>query len=90
MAEAHPDFVIGFISLRKLSEDPRWIYMTPGVQLASGKDLLGQQYKTPESVMEAGSDVIIVGRGIYGAQEPQIQAKIYRQVGWEAYFKFRE
>jgi uridine monophosphate synthetase len=90
MAEAHPDFVIGFISLRKLSEDPRWIYMTPGVQLASGKDLLGQQYKTPESVMEAGSDIIIVGRGIYGAEKPKVQAKIYRQAGWEAYSNSKE
>jgi uridine monophosphate synthetase len=85
MAEAHPDFVIGFISLRKLSEDPRWIYMTPGVQLASGKDALGQQYQTPESVIEAGSDVIIVGRGIYGAKDPKAQAKRYRQAGWQAY-----
>ncbi len=85
MAEAHSDFVIGFISLRKLSNDPRWIYMTPGVQLSRGKDALGQQYQTPESVMEAGSDVIIVGRGIYGAQDPETQAKIYRQAGWQAY-----
>jgi orotidine 5'-phosphate decarboxylase subfamily 1 len=85
MAEEHPDFVIGFISLKKLSLDPRWIYMTPGVQLASGKDSLGQQYQTPEAVIEAGSDIIIVGRGIYGAKDPQSQAKIYRLAGWQAY-----
>ena len=85
MAEAHSDFVIGFIALRKLSEDPHWIYMTPGVQLATGKDSLGQQYQTPESVIHAGSDVIIVGRGIYGAKDPKSQAKIYREAGWQAY-----
>jgi uridine monophosphate synthetase len=85
MAERHPDFVIGFISLKKLSDDPRWIYMTPGVQLASGKDALGQQYQTPASVIQAGSDVIIVGRGIYAAEDPKSQAKIYRSAGWKAY-----
>ncbi len=85
MAEAHPDFVIGFISLKKLSENPRWIYMTPGVQLSPGKDALGQQYQTPEMVMEAGSDVIIVGRGIYSAKDPKSEAKVYREACWKAY-----
>lgn len=87
MAEDHSDFVIGFISLKKLSNDPRWIYMTPGVQLSAGKDTHGQQYQTPESVVQAGSDVIIVGRGIYGARDPASQAKLYRQAGWNAYAK---
>jgi uridine monophosphate synthetase len=85
MAEEHPDFVIGFISLKKLTCDPRWIYMTPGVQFASGKDSLGQQYQTPASAIKAGSDIIIVGRGIYSAKDPQSQARAYRQAGWQAY-----
>jgi uridine monophosphate synthetase len=85
MAEMHPDFVIGFISLRKLSDDPTWIYMTPGVQLSAGKDALGQQYQTPESVIAAGSDIIIVGRGIYGAKDPKMEASLYRKAGWQAY-----
>jgi uridine monophosphate synthetase len=85
MAEENPDFVIGFICMRKLSDDPKWIYMTPGVQLSTGKDALGQQYQTPESVIAAGSDVIIVGRGIYGAKDPKEQAALYRRAGWQAY-----
>lgn len=85
MAEQNPDFVIGFICLKKLSDDPKWIYMTPGVQLATGKDALGQQYQTPESVIAAGSDIIIVGRGIYGAKDPKAQASLYRNAGWQAY-----
>jgi orotidine 5'-phosphate decarboxylase subfamily 1 len=85
MAEHYPDFVIGFISLKKLSDDPHWIYMTPGVQLSTGKDALGQQYQTPESVIAAGSDMIIVGRGIYGAKDPKSQAILYRSAGWQAY-----
>ena len=85
MAERHPDFVIGFICLRKLSDDPQWIYMTPGVQLSTGDDALGQQYQTPESVIAAGSDIIIVGRGIYGADNPKSHAVLYRTAGWRAY-----
>jgi orotidine 5'-phosphate decarboxylase subfamily 1 len=84
MAEAHSDFVIGFIAMRNLTDDPRWIYMTPGVQLAQGKDAHGQQYQTPQSVIATGSDIIIVGRGIYSAADPASQAKLYRKAGWQA------
>eukprot|EP00961_Rhodomonas_salina_P298714 3938318-Rhodomonas_salina.5 len=58
--------VMGFISTHKLSEDPGMVHMTPGVQLESGSDALGQRYLTPEVVLgERGSDIIIVGRGVY-------------------------
>jgi uridine monophosphate synthetase len=86
MAEQYADFVIGFIAQRKLIADPRWIYMTPGVQLAEGKDTLGQQYVTPEKVIiENESDIIIVGRGILKASDPLAAARQYRAAGWEAY-----
>lgn len=85
MAEQDPDFVIGFISLKKLSNDPRWIYLTPGVNLHPGEDDLGQQYQTPHSVIKAGSDIIIVGRSIYRANDPKAQAALYRKAGWQAY-----
>jgi len=40
--------------------------MTPGVNIESRGDALGQQYKIPEYIVgKGGSDVIIV-RGIYG------------------------
>ena len=43
---------------------------------------MGQQFKTPFSVIaEKGSDVIIVGRGIYKAADPAAAAKQYQQVG---------
>ncbi len=85
MAEAHTDFVIGFICQKKLSDAPGILHMTPGVQLEEGKDAFGQQYKTPETALAAGSDLIIVGRGIYSAADPATEASLYRQAGWKAY-----
>lgn len=85
LAQQYADFVIGFIALRKLTEDPRFIHMTPGVQLEIGKDALGQQYLTPETVIAQGSDLIIVGRGIYTATHPAQMANVYRERAWEAY-----
>ncbi len=85
MAKDHADFVTGFIAMHKLTEDPRFIHMTPGVQLATGSDPLGQQYQTPESAIANGSDIVIVGRGIYGSSDPKAQAAIYRKHAWDAY-----
>lgn len=91
MAQQYPEFVFGFISQRKLSDDPQWIYMTPGVQVTSTSDNLGQQYITPEqAIIENRSDIIIVGRGILSAPDPVAEAKKYRKAGWEAYLKSTE
>lgn len=86
MAEENPDFVIGFITMRKLLDNPSFINFTPGVKLVEGGDNLGQQYNTPEKVIkENGSDVIIVGRGVYQADDQVQEAKKYREAGWKAY-----
>ena len=88
MAAQFPEFVIGFISQRKLSSDPSCIYMTPGVQLSQRKDPLGQQYITPEkAIISQETDIIIVGRGILQAEDPFLEAQKYRQQGWAAYEK---
>ncbi|MFA5076150.1 MAG: orotidine-5'-phosphate decarboxylase [Patescibacteria group bacterium] len=88
MAQENSDFVIGFITMRQLLDDPKFINLTPGVQLQAGTDKLGQQYNTPEKViLEQKNDIIIVGRGIYQAADPLAEAKKYRVAGWQAYLK---
>ena len=88
MAEEHKDFVIGFITMRKLLDDPCFINMTPGVKLIQGGDGMGQQYNTPEKVIrDQDSDIIIVGRGIYQADDPLAEAKRYKEAGWKAYLE---
>jgi len=93
MAKDYSDFVIGFIGnggdvneLTKLVElAPEFIIFTPGVKLGGGGDQLKQQYTTPDDVIKVGSDIIIVGRGIYGADNPLSSAQEYRQVAWQSY-----
>ncbi|ODN79305.1 orotidine 5'-phosphate decarboxylase [Cryptococcus amylolentus CBS 6039] len=91
-SDAGRDFVVGFIAQGRVDEGQEgdWLIMSPGVGLAAKGDKLGQQYRTPrEVVLEAGADVIIVGRGIYGIQggEQAVrdEAERYRTEGWKAY-----
>jgi orotidine-5'-phosphate decarboxylase len=101
MARGAPDFVVGFIAQRRMEgvaatadEDTSgedFLVLTPGVGLDARGDAMGQQYRSPhEVVRDAGCDVIIVGRGVYGKGpvDPTFvreQAERYRREGWAAY-----
>ncbi|XP_068714452.1 uridine 5'-monophosphate synthase-like [Montipora foliosa] len=88
MAKNHKDFVVGFISQSCLLDDPQFVHMTPGVQLRTGGDALGQQYLTPtEVIINKGSDVVIVGRGIYQAADPLKAAVDFKEAAYNAYMK---
>jgi hypothetical protein len=46
----------------------------------------GQQYNTPQKLIGiAGSDIVIVGRGILKAGDPAYEADRYRSAAWKAY-----
>jgi orotidine-5'-phosphate decarboxylase len=97
MARRHRDFVVGFIAQQRVDEleeggeedKEDFLVLTPGIGLGVKGDKMGQQYRTPrEAVLESGSDVIIVGRGIYGGageEEWKSEAERYRVEGWKAY-----
>jgi orotidine 5'-phosphate decarboxylase subfamily 1 len=87
MAEDYKDFVIGFIAQRKLPSATEFLILSPGVGLDEPGDGLGQQYRTPHQVIcEDGSDIIIVGRGIYKpGRDPVIEAQRYQKAGWDSY-----
>lgn len=96
MAEANPEFVVGFIAnggdpneLKKLSAraGEHFILFAPGVKLGGGGDALGQRHTTPEDVIAAGADIIIVGRGVHDSPTPAETAEEYRAAGWNAYGK---
>lgn len=99
-------FTCGFIAMDRIDErnppsegqaSRDFLVLTPGVGLDVKGDAKGQQYRTPDEVIrQSGCDVIIVGRGIYGALLSQgstqeafatvkEQAARYRQAGWDAY-----
>jgi uridine monophosphate synthetase len=85
-AQDHEAFIIGFITQQQLTQDPRFIHFVPGIHLANTGDQLGQQYTTPhQAIYHQGADVIIVGRGLYEAEDPQTMAEKYRVAGWNAY-----
>lgn len=83
-ASDYSDIVIGFISQRNFG-DPKFLYMTPGVNATQKSDQLGQEFKTPEDVIKTGSDILIIGRGIYEDSDPAAAAQRYKEAGWKAH-----
>lgn len=96
-ARKHSSFVMGFVAQQSLNSGPddNFVVMTPGCQLPPDDeptqngvngDGLGQQYNTPDKIIrDSGCDIIIVGRGIIKAGDPQAEAERYRKAAWKAY-----
>lgn len=99
-ANQQADFVIGFISQKKITHDPTLLCFTPGVKIVvsdgqAGGDGLGQQYNSPEhAIINNGADVIIVGRGIISLLDKPDElistADLYRKRGYNAYLETLE
>ena len=83
LAESNQKLVSGFITQSRIGGEA-FLYLTPGVHLTETADDLGQGYRSVEdAVKRDGCDVIIVGRGIYKAQDRAVAAKQYRDLGWK-------
>ncbi|SDF65147.1 orotidine-5'-phosphate decarboxylase [Epilithonimonas hungarica] len=81
--ENHPN-IIGCVAQNQISDN--LLLFTPGVNLGTTGDDKGQQYNSPEHVIKNyNTDFIIVGRGIYKADEPEQEAVRYKNEGWKAY-----
>jgi uridine monophosphate synthetase len=88
IASSHPN-VIGGVSQNPLPAE--MLLFTPGVNLADSGDGKGQQYNTPDHVFKMlHTDFIIVGRGIYKAENPEQAAATYKNAGWGAYLSSLE
>lgn len=86
LAQKNPEVVCGFIGQNK-SPDSNLLSVMPGVNRLRSRDNADQRYKTPQQAIEEGADIIIVGRGITGAQNVKIEAEIYRKLAWDKYKK---
>lgn len=96
-AREYRRFVIGYVAQECLNSEPddNFIHTTPGCKLPpEGEDEngqiagdgLGQQYNTPAKLVGIkGTDIVIVGRGIITADDPQSEAERYRRKAWKAY-----
>lgn len=97
-ARENKDFVMGYVAQENLNSerDDNFIHMTPGCKLPpegeeeNGEgmqgDGMGQQYNTPSKLIGiSGTDIVIVGRGIIKAGDPQGEAERYRVRAWKAY-----
>jgi orotidine 5'-phosphate decarboxylase subfamily 1 len=69
--------------LRAKAGDGRMIW-TPGVRLTAAEGVLGQRYGHPGDAVRAGSDAVIVGSGIHGAEDPEEAARSYAEASWKA------
>lgn len=81
------DIVAGIVCQSNIFSNLGLIQLTPGIKLGKSSDDLGQQYNTPESVINSGADVAVVGRGITEAQDELAATLEYKKELWAAYLK---
>ena len=70
--------VIGFITQEKVFDG--YLHFTPGVRIDITEDSMGQTYRTPKTMKDRGTDIFIIGRGIYQSKNPIESAIKYKQL----------
>ena len=93
MGQNYPQWVSGFIGFAESREEimilrnkipSGMLLLMPGVNLLKNEDNLGQRYVTVEEAVSGGADLIIVGRGIYEAEDPVLTAMRYKDIAWNS------
>ncbi|MCH2046197.1 MAG: orotidine-5'-phosphate decarboxylase [Saprospiraceae bacterium] len=86
IAENNKDVVLGVVAQNYRPESAGLMMFTPGINIDSKGDQHGQVYNPPsEAFTKRGVDVMIVGRGIYQAEDIAKKAAEYRNIGWDSY-----
>ncbi|XP_044574704.1 uridine 5'-monophosphate synthase isoform X1 [Cotesia glomerata] len=84
MAETS-DLVVGHVCQSNIFSNPGLVQLTPGVKISKASDDMGQQYNTPEAVVNSGADLAVVGRGITEAGDKLREVINYKNQLWTAY-----
>ncbi len=81
------DYFTGIVAQNDLlGNEAGLLQFTPGINLSAKGDKHGQTYNSPEKAFKTkATDIMIVGRGIYKAENPVEAAKQYQQIGWQSY-----
>ncbi len=81
--------VTGFVLSPKKNHGipKKFVVFSPGVNFSQKDDKFGQSYVSPSKAIDNGSDIIIVGRGIYNSSNPLKTAEVYRKIAWDAYLR---
>jgi orotidine 5'-phosphate decarboxylase subfamily 1 len=66
--------VVGMVTQRKTYNN--LLCFTPGIALDEGTNG-DQQYRTPEKALESGADILVVGRGVTGSNDPLVEVCKY-------------
>lgn len=76
MAKDYSNIVVGFICQEFMCDG--FYHFTPGVRLGQSSDDMSQCYNTPDYLInKKKTDILIVGRGIYLAEDPVSKIKNY-------------
>lgn len=81
------DMVAGIVCQSNIFSNLGFVQLTPGVKLSQGSDNTGQQYNTPEFVVNSGADLAVIGRGIIEAEDKLAATLEYKEKLWTAYLK---
>lgn len=83
--------VTGFVMnpANKIGVNKKFVVFSPGVNFSQRGDRYGQRYVSPVNAIKNGTDVIIVGRGIYNSKNPSKKTREYRKISWDALEKLR-